>query len=102
LLNPLAWTHYALFLLLPASLVWRAATASNSGLSETERARLRRAVGIAIVTLSVPKETICLLVLPFPASPLAAPLLSLHALAALLLFTAAAVAARWTVRAAHA
>lgn len=94
-LNPLAWTHYAILLALPAALVWRATAASTWSLSPSARRRVRGALGAAVVGLTVPKETILFFARPFPSAPAKAPLLSLHLFAALLLFGAAA----WVVRA---
>jgi hypothetical protein len=94
-LNPLAWTHYALLLALPAALVWRATADAATPLSPRTRAQVRGALGAAIVGLTVPKETILFFARPFPSAPVKAPLLSLHLFAALLLFAAAG----WVVRA---
>jgi hypothetical protein len=88
-LNPLAWTHYAILLLLPATLVLRAADAADSTLAPPTRRRLRAAVAVAIVVLTIPKETTFSLAAPLPVAPALAPLLSAHLFAALLLFVAA-------------
>ena len=80
MLNPLAWTHSALFFLLPAVLVLRA----------TDRTAPRVGTGAALVLASLPRETLFTLAGPLPVSPARAPLLSLHAFAGLLLFAAAA------------
>jgi hypothetical protein len=93
-LNPLAWAHYGLVLLLPAALILRAADEPGSPLPHATRARLRAAVAVAVVALSVPKETAYMIARPLPSSPATAPLLSLHLFAALLLFAAAALATR--------
>jgi glycosyl transferase family 87 len=85
LLNPLACTHNAVFLLLPAALVARDGVPAA-----------RNAVGFGLVLLSIPRETFFLLARdqPFPASR--GWVLGLHALGALAIFAGAAVAARAT------
>jgi hypothetical protein len=93
-LNPLAWTHYALLLVLPAALVFRAAEEPASPLPEGTRAAIRRDLAIAIVGLSIPKETFYFAVTPLPTSPAAAPVGSVHLFAALMLFAAAYRGAR--------
>jgi len=91
-LNPLSWHHYAILLLLPAALILRAA--EEGDLAPAERRRLRAVVAAALVVLTVPKETLFLIVRPLPTGPLGSLLLSLHLYAALALFGAAAYAAR--------
>ena len=97
-LNPLAWTHYALLLLLPAALVARA-TAPGASMPEPTRRRGRAAVAVGLVLLTVPKEAGYLVGAPIPFSPWAAPILSLHLFGALVLFAAAWRAARALQRA---
>jgi len=82
LLNPLACTHNAVFLLLPATLLAR------DGMPAT-----RNAVGFGIVLLSIPRETFLLFArdLPFPASR--GWVLGLHALGALAIFAGAVIEA---------
>jgi Glycosyltransferase family 87 len=93
-LNPLAWTHTALMLLLPAALIWRALEAPAAPLSAPLRRRLRAATGIAIIVLTIPKEALFIAASPLPTRPASAPILSAHLFAALLLFGAALAALR--------
>jgi hypothetical protein len=82
-LNPLAWPHYAILLLLPAGLAARAARNASD-----PSALLLSAAGLVVLT--VPKETLFLAAAPFPMAPLPALLLSLPLLGALFVFAAAA------------
>ena len=93
-LNPLAWAHYALLLLMPAVLVLRVAEQPRSPLPALLRRRLKIAVACALVVLTIPKEALYLLAQPLPTSPVWAPVLSCHLFAALLLFAAATAASR--------
>jgi hypothetical protein len=85
LLNPLSWTHNAVLLLLPAVLVAR----------DAERPGIRKAVAMALVLLSIPRQTLYGLAgwgtYPFPASR--GWILGLHAAGGLVLFAAAVAAA---------
>jgi len=81
-LNPLAWPHYALLLLLPLALTWRAAVALDVPLS-------RALVAVALLLLSIPKETLFLRAIPLPISPARSLWLSVPLCGALLLFAAA-------------
>jgi alpha-1,2-mannosyltransferase len=83
LLNPLAWAHYAILLLLPAALAARGAQVNAD-----RRARALAGGGLAL--LSIPKETLLLVAGPLPASPIRGLALSAHLLGALLLFASAA------------
>jgi hypothetical protein len=81
-LNPLAWPHYAILLLLPAGLAARAArTASDPS------ALLLSAAGLVLLT--IPKETLFVAAAPFPMAAGPALLLSLPLLGALFVFAAA-------------
>ncbi|HVV52850.1 MAG TPA: glycosyltransferase family 87 protein [Polyangia bacterium] len=82
-LNPLGWPHYALLLLLPAALTWRAAVALDDPIA-------RRLVALALLLLSIPKETLFLRAIPLPTSPGRSLWLSVPLYAALSLFAAAA------------
>ncbi len=95
ILNPIAWTHTALLLLLPAVLIWRASDEPGSPWPAVLRGRVRAAVAVAVLVLTIPKEALLILAgLRPPISPWRAPVLSAHLGAALLLFAAAIVAAR--------
>jgi hypothetical protein len=93
-LNPLAWTHTGLMLLLPAALIWRAIDAPAAPLSAALRRRLRAATGVAIIVLTIPKEALFLAAGPLPTRPASAAVLSAHMFAALVLFGAALAAVR--------
>lgn len=80
-MNPLAWPHYALLLLLPALLAGRAASGRRGA---------RRLVAAAIVLLSIPKETLYLMSPAQPAGPPRSLLLSLPLVGAILLFAGTA------------
>ncbi|HEY7371879.1 MAG TPA: glycosyltransferase 87 family protein [Polyangia bacterium] len=95
-LNPLAWAHTAVILVLPAVLVLRAA--DDDALAPRARRRVRALVAAALVALTVPKETLYLLVEPLPSPPLRGLLLSLHLGGALALLAAAALASRSILR----
>lgn len=86
LLNPLAWTHNAPLLLLPAVLLAR----------DPVRSRCRMAVAVALIILTVPRQLLYAWaargVLPVPASR--GWILGLHALGGLILFAAACAASR--------
>jgi hypothetical protein len=74
-LNPLAWTHTAILALPALALLWGLAPPWT--------------LAVALALLSVPRETLAALAGPPPVAPAAAPLLSLHAFALLLIvFTA--------------
>jgi len=81
-LNPLGWPHYALLLLLPMALTWRAAVAQSDPLART-------LTTIALLLLTIPKETLCTAAFPIPFSPLRSLWLSVPLLGALLIFAAA-------------
>jgi alpha-1,2-mannosyltransferase len=83
LLNPLAWAHYAILLLLPAALAARGARVNAD-----RPARALAAVGLAL--LSIPKETLLLVAGGLPAAPIRGLALSAHLAGALLLFASAA------------
>ena len=87
--NPLAWTHYAILLLLPAALTWRAAVKAAGRRSRAMAAL----VAGAILILTVPKETLYRLGGRPPVSPARGLFFSWHLLGALLLFAAAALGA---------
>ena len=94
-LNPLAWSHYAIMLVLPALLIL--AMAADPGVSLTTGARrvVFAMVGAALTLLSVPKETLFRHIAPVPVTPVrSAGFLALHFDGALLLFAAAAYLAR--------
>jgi len=82
-LNPLGWPHYALLLLLPMALTWRAAVARRD-------APTRTLLGMALLLLTIPKERLVLAALPLPFSPPRSLWLSLPLLGALLIFAGAA------------
>jgi hypothetical protein len=82
-LNPLGWPHNACLLLLPALLVARAGAA-------LARPRTRTLVGVALVLLTIPKETLGALAPPPPARFPGSLVLSLPLLGALVLYAAAA------------
>jgi hypothetical protein len=90
-LNPLAWAHYALLLVLPIALVWRACDESSVLKAELRR-RLRAATAVALVVLTIPKEALFIVAGPSPTPWALAPVLSAHMFAALLLFTTALIA----------
>jgi len=85
LVGPLSWSHYPLFLLLPAVLVAR--PPSSAG--------VRRAVAVAVVALSIPRGALFVAAAPLPYAPSRSWLLGLHALGGLLLYAAAARAAAY-------
>ena len=89
LLNPLAWTHNALFLLLPAVLVARA----------TRQRATRIALGVALVALSVPRETLFTLAGPLPFTAARGWILGVHAAAGLTIYVCAVVESGRTERA---
>ena len=95
-LNPLAWVHTAVLLPLPAVLVLRAT--DDDALAPRARRRVRALVAVALVVLTVPKETIDLLVAPLPSPPVRSLVESLHLGGALALFVAAATASRSILR----
>jgi uncharacterized membrane protein len=76
LLNPLAWAHTLVLLALPLALL--IADGASIGL------------GVAVVLLSIPKETLYRLAGPPPASGAGACALSIHAIGALVVFAIAA------------
>ncbi|MES1172076.1 MAG: glycosyltransferase family 87 protein [Bacteroidota bacterium] len=80
LLNPLSWTHNAVFLLLPIVLVVR----------HGRRARVRTVVAAAFVALCIPRETLFAWAGPLPFAPARAWVLGLHAVAGLTVFGCAA------------
>jgi len=82
-LNPLGWPHYALLLLLPMALTWRAAVAMGDPPART-------LIGVALLLLTIPKETLYLAALPLPFSPARSLWLSLPLFGALLIFAGAA------------
>ncbi len=82
-LNPLGWPHYALLLLLPMALTWRAAVARRDPVART-------LLGIALLLLTIPKETLFLAALPIPFSPPRSLWLSCPLFGALLIFAGAA------------
>lgn len=86
-LNPLAWPHYALLLLLPLALTWRAAVAFDDWTA-------RLLIAAAALLLTIPKETLYLRAIPLPTSPARSLWLSVPLYGALLLFAAAARLAR--------
>ncbi|HEY4394713.1 MAG TPA: glycosyltransferase 87 family protein [Polyangia bacterium] len=93
ILNPLAWPHYAILLLLPTGLAARAAYQAPAPATTTDRpALLLGAAGLALLT--IPKETLFLLAAPLPLAPLPALVLSLPLVGALCVFAAAARGAR--------
>jgi Glycosyltransferase family 87 len=81
--NPLAWSHYAILLLLPMALAARGAAARNDA-----PARVLVAVGLAL--LSIPQETLDFAAGPVPISPLGCLWLSIPLGGALFVFAAAA------------
>jgi hypothetical protein len=80
--NPLAWSHYALLLLLPAGLAVRAAVARHDTVAQA-----LAAIGLALI--SIPQATLDYAAGPLPAAPAAGPWLSLPLAGALLIFAAA-------------
>jgi F0F1-type ATP synthase assembly protein I len=91
LLNPLAWGHSVILLLVPMALLAKHARQNDEG-------GLIVGLGVALALLSVPKETLHLLGGPLPLSPGRGLLMSLHAMGALMVFAAGAVLAtrgRW-------
>jgi hypothetical protein len=87
--NPLAWTHYAILLLLPMALILRAADRDAPNAP-----RMRALSALALLALTVPAETIERLAGPAPFAPARGLFVSLHLVGALLLFVAAALGAR--------
>jgi Glycosyltransferase family 87 len=81
--NPLAWPHYAILLLLPATLAGRAARATGDKFA----ALLLTA---ALALLSIPKETLLALAGGLPASPVRGLALALPLGGALALYAASA------------
>lgn len=81
--NPLAWTHYAILLLLPIALAARSAVARDDG-----PARWLAAAGL--VLLSVPQATLDYAAGPLPTSPLRSLWLSVPLYGALSVYAAAA------------
>jgi hypothetical protein len=95
LLNPLAWLHTSILLLLPAALILRAATDPAVPLRSGIRAGCRVVVVLAIALLSLPKETLQVLAGAAPVSPgRVLTVLALPCYGALALFGAAALIAR--------
>ncbi len=89
--NPIAWSHYAVLLLLPAALVWRAAAVQDSA----RRARaMVGLVALGLLTQTVPKETLYRLAGDVPVSPGRGLFLSVPLAGALLMFVGAALGAR--------
>jgi hypothetical protein len=82
-LNPLGWPEYALLLLLPLALTWRAAVALDDRTARTS-------VAVALLLLTIPKEALFLWARPLPTSPARSLWLSVPLYASLLLFAAAA------------
>jgi uncharacterized membrane protein len=85
--NPLAWSHYALLLLLPAGLAVRAATCRHDTLAQTLAA-------LGLLLISIPQATLDYAAGPLPAAPTAGLWLSLPLAGALLIFASAARGAR--------
>ena len=81
--NPLAWTHYAILLLLPIALTARAAAARNDGC-----ARWLAAAGLLLLT--IPQATLDYAAGPLPSSPLHSLWLSVPLYGALSVFAGAA------------
>jgi hypothetical protein len=81
LLNPLAWAHSVVLLALPFALLAPASARVPAG---------RALLVVALVLVSIPKETLYRLAGPPPTTALSALPLSVHALGALLVFAAAA------------
>jgi hypothetical protein len=81
--NPLAWSHYALLLLLPVGLAVRAAVARHDTMAQA-----LAALGLALI--SIPQATLDYAAGPLPAAPAAGLWLSLPLAGALLIFAAAA------------
>ncbi len=90
--NPLAWSHYALLLLLPIAMVVRGAEKARQDVA----LRMRGLAAGAFILLTIPKETIYWLSDPGPVSPGRGLLVSTHLYGALLLFAAAAIGTRAT------
>jgi hypothetical protein len=82
-LNPLGWPHYALLLLLPMALTWRAAVARRDPPACT-------LIAVALLLLTIPKETLFLAALPIPFAPPRSLWLSVPLFGALLIFAGAA------------
>jgi hypothetical protein len=81
--NPLAWSHYAILLLLPMALAARSAAGRDD-------ARARVLVAVGLVLLSIPQETLDFAAGPLPTGPLASLWLSIPLGGALFVFAAAA------------
>ena len=81
--NPLAWTHYAILLLLPIALAARAAAARGDGCA-------RRLAAAGLVLISIPQATLDYAAGPLPSSPLRSLWLSVPLYGALSVFAAAA------------
>jgi len=96
LLNPLAWGHGAVMLLLPTALVVRCLT-EDAERHQAERRRLLAFLAAGILLVSIPIQTLHRAVGPVPVSPLSSlAVLSLPFYGVLLLFTAALAAIRRT------
>ena len=80
LLNPLAWTHTVVLAVPALALLWGQAPPAT--------------LALAFALLSVPRQTLAALAGPPPVGPAAAPILSLHAAALLIVFVTALRAAR--------
>ena len=81
LLNPLSWTHNALFFLLPAALLFSACASEDVESDRRADAKpIRWIVAIALVLLSLPRETLFRWAGPLPFSPAGGTLLGIHAL----------------------
>lgn len=87
LLNPLAWTHSLILLVVPLTLL--AKSAAQAG-----RVGLLAGLGVALALISIPKETLYRAAGDLPVSPGGTLWLSLHAAGALMIFASAARAAR--------
>lgn len=85
--NPLAWSHYALLLLLPAALAARAAAPRRDTLGQALAAS-------GLVLISIPQATLDYAAGPLPATPAGGLWLSLPLAGALLIFASAARGAR--------
>jgi hypothetical protein len=85
--NPLAWSHYALLLLLPAGLALRAGAARHDAPAQALAA-------LGVLLISIPQATLDYAAEPLPATPSAGLWLSLPLAGALLIFTSAARGAR--------
>ena len=96
LLNPLAWGHGAVMLLLPAALVVRC-LAEDAQRHAAERRRLLALMAAGILLVSIPIQTLHRAAGPVPVSPLGSlAVLSLPFYGVLLLFAAALAAIRRT------